>query len=71
MDKAAKIAHRVTTNLATLIGGWVILYLLCWLFEANINGQAITRWSDARCAFAMIGTMMAWAFARQSCGWRP
>lgn len=71
MDKAEKITHRVTVNLVWLIGGWALLYMLCWLFESSINGHAINRWSDARCGFAMIGSMMAWAFQRQVSGWRP
>ena len=71
--KAKKIDlfERVTVNLTLLIGGWVLLYVLCWLFESGNDGHAVTRWSDARCGYAILGTLMAWACKRQATGERP
>lgn len=70
-DERVKLVHRVSVNLALIIGGWALLYLLCWLFESGADGHAVERWSDSRCGFAILGTLLAFAFKRQAEGGRP
>jgi hypothetical protein len=69
--KQIDLVERVTVNLLLLVGGWVLLYLLCWLFESGSGGHEVLRWSDARCGFAILGTLLAFAFKRQADGERP
>jgi hypothetical protein len=71
VDKAAKTLHQLTPHLAALGIGFVLAYLLCWMFESGVDGHAVTRWSDARCGFAVMVALLAWAFSRQASGTRP
>ena len=71
MDKAAKVIHKVTLHLAALVVGFVLTYVLCWMFEGGADGHAVTRWSDSRCGFAILTCLLAWAFSRQASGQRP
>ncbi len=70
MDKAEKAIHQVVLHATTLGVGFVLAYLLCWVFESGVDGHTVTRWSVGRCGYAVMVTLFAWLFARHASGER-